>query len=105
MDCSGKVRHNSLLDARVEADRYHYEISMTFDPMVSYFCKLHACWHNGHDKWFPERLRISYATRSALRHQLRADAAVRSQQLASDTRCVKYIIRRVYLRYTANNER
>jgi hypothetical protein len=58
--CDEKREFNQKRDARSSSDSYMYEICLTFDPMVPYYCSHHSKWHIGHDSRFPQDRRAEY---------------------------------------------
>ena len=68
MRCRDKIRYNSRDAAQRCADEMHATYALTFNPITPYKCERHACWHVGHDAYFPRELAIQYAVSAAARH-------------------------------------
>ena len=69
--CDEKIHFEHKRDATKSADSYMERVSITFDPMVPYYCSHHSMWHTGHDTRFPEAQRAGYRAKCVERERIR----------------------------------
>ena len=71
--CDEKLGHEIKGDAIKSADSYMDRVSMTFSPMVPYYCRHHLIWHTGHDTRFPKALQAKYRIDCCERERIRKE--------------------------------